>query len=280
MCSAILTSRPDPEEFARTGYLRVRISADVVALVEDIVERARGFFRLTTSLKRDASIAGVHEGWQAFGGEFSITPDRPDLHESFWLTRGRLVQATEQYRGGAASGLHTKMLEYLDVIQEIEATIIAETLVWLGVETVHAGQRGKSLESDLQVLYYQPAQQKRDLLQDPHEDSLSLTFTWSDCPGLEMLGRDGAFHPVRLARDEVAVLPGEIFAVMTGFKVQPQVHRVARHASQAERLTLSYFSSPDIVPGERLEPWISCRENQAISLVDRILSNRVKYLVE
>jgi isopenicillin N synthase-like dioxygenase len=280
MRSAFLTSGPDPSEFARTGYLRIRISVEVVALVEDIVERARGFFRLAKSLKRQASLAGVHEGWQAFGGEFSITPDRPDLHESFWLTRGRLEQAAEQYSGGAAYELHAKMLEYLDIVQEIEALVIAETLVWLGLEGIHTAQHAKSMESDLQVLYYQPARQRRDLLQDPHEDSLSLTFTWSDCPGLEILGQDGLFHPVRLALDEVAVLPGEIFAVMTGFKVQPQVHRVARHASQAERLTLSYFSSPDIVPGERIEPWVSCRENKTISLAERICSNRQKYLVK
>jgi isopenicillin N synthase-like dioxygenase len=280
MYQTVLVNRPDPREFFHHGYLRVRISSDVVALIEDIIESARAFFRQADSSKGQACLPGITEGWRAFAGEFSITPDRPDLHESFWVTRGRALQAATHYGQGLAGALHEKMLRYLDIVQGIEAVIITDLLSCLCPDSRRTLPRARSVESDLQVLYYQPALQRRDLLQDAHEDSLSLTFTWADHPGLELLARDGLFHPAELASDELAVLPGEILALMTGFRVLPQVHRVARHATQAERLTLSYFSAPDVAPGETIEPWIRCRENESVSIAERVCSNRLRYLVE
>jgi len=278
MRHAFITHRPDPRDLLRHGYLRVRIAPELLVLIEDIVSRARTFFRGAEAIKRRASLPGVREGWQPFGGEFSITPDRPDLHESFWVTLGRADEASSGYAHGAHA-LHAQMLVYLNIVQDIEALVMADLLAWLAPAHAPRMPARRSMESDLQILYYQPALEKRALLQDAHEDGLSLTFTWADRPGLELLGHDGLFHPVRLAPDELAILPGEILALMTGFKVRPQVHRVVRHRDQAERLTLSYFSSPDIVPDEQIEPWIRCTENRGGSLTELIRANRLKYLV-
>ena len=276
---SLIESRSEPAAFAREGYIRVRVTPDVVAVIEDIVKRARAFFRCASSEKQLASLPGAHEGWHAFGGEYSITPDRPDLHESFWVTRGREKEASKRYASGAARDLHGALMGYLDIVQDIERVIMADLLDWLGVGS-HGAPPPRSMESDLQVLFYEPALQTRDLLQDAHEDGLSLTITWADGPGLELLGEGGVFQPAGLACNELAVLPGEILALMTGFKVRPQVHRVARHPEQLERFTVSYFASPDINGGGVAEPWVKFGYDDQSSLAEQIRLNRIKYLTD
>ena len=272
-----ILQKPDIQDLAVRGHLRLRLRPQVVRLVEEIADRARGFFRQSVAAKRRARLEGVHEGWQPFGGEFSISPDRPDLHESFWVTRGRAAAAAA-YACPLGRELHGRMLDYLEIVQDLESQITQELLDWLGVDRSRPPYP-RSLESDLQVLFYQPARESRELLQDPHEDSLSLTFTWADQPGLELLGRDGAYQPVALAPNELAVLPGEILSLMTGRRVVPQMHRVMRHSNQSERVTLSYFSAPDDAPDTILEPWVTGSGIDAASLRERVRSNRLKYLV-
>lgn len=273
-----LADLPDIDAFHREGFLRLELTDTALQLIIDLVAVGREMFRRSEADKRGDSLQDIHEGWQPFGGEFSISPERPDLHESFWVTRRHAAIAASTYSALAAS-LHSKMLAYLDVIQNIEGVILNDLLTSYGVDAALCLPAARSQESDLQLLYYQPNRHSRSLLQDPHEDSLSLTFTWADGAGLELLHGDGRYHPIDTQANQITVLPGEIIALLSGYRILPQIHRVVRHPEQAERLTLSYFSAPDLASVSEIRPWIECPANSGISIADRIRANRIKYLV-
>ena len=83
-----------------------------------------------------------------------------------------------------------------------------------------------------------------------------------------------------LAREQLLVMPGEILSLFSGYRIKPLVHHVRRHGSQRERLSLCYFGHPDMLPGQVLKPWVKNQTNEGIDIMERILRNKKKYLVQ
>ena len=75
--------------------------------------------------------------------------------------------------------------------------------------------------SHLQLNRYEPQRHGRELLTDAHEDGLYLTLLFADAPGLEVLTPDGRWRPVQPRRGELIAMPGEIFSLLCGYRVQP-----------------------------------------------------------
>ncbi|UPT67965.1 MAG: 2OG-Fe(II) oxygenase family protein [Sphingobacteriales bacterium JAD_PAG50586_3] len=134
-------------------------------------------------------------------------------------------------------------------------------------------------DSDMQVLFYQPELHNRELLQEPHDDSLYMTFAKATAPGLEILLSDGLFHKVELDRNEVLVMPGEILALMAGYRIKPLIHQVVRYSDQKSRFSLGYFTLPNIERGANISPWVSNNSNNHINIMDRVIHNQNQYLV-
>jgi isopenicillin N synthase-like dioxygenase len=274
-----LAQAPDIENLEHQGYVTLALGEPACALIDEIAELTLTFFRQDDEVKSADSIRHLHEGWQPFGGEFSITPDRPDLHESFWVTRRNATRAAATY-SSMGRALHAKMVQHLSIMQHLEADITRDIRRHLGLEDVKESAIDGPLDADLQVLYYQPQRQHRDLLQDEHEDGLYMTLTWADSPGLEILGPNGVFHGLSQGRGRVSVLPGEILSLMSGCRIKPMIHRVRRHAEQLERLSINYFAVPDLDRSADIEKWIACPQHGAVSVADRIRHNRSQFLVQ
>jgi isopenicillin N synthase-like dioxygenase len=132
----------------------------------------------------------------------------------------------------------------------------------------------------MQILYYQPAVHTRELLQDPHDDSLYLTFSKADNPGLEILVSGGDYQPVILGRREMIVMPGEILSLMSGYRIAPLIHKVVRHSEQSERMTLGYFTLPNLEMGRQLRPWIVNESNKDVDIMQRVMRNQNKFIVQ
>ena len=131
------------------------------------------------------------------------------------------------------------------------------------------------LASHLQLNRYQPRHQTRDLLTDAHEDGLYLTLLFADAPGLEVLTPAGRWLPLQPRPGELIIMPGEIFSLLCGYRVQPLYHRVRNHPDVATRLAMMYFTNPN--PTHSFEPWVSNETNTGVDIIQRAIANPTRY---
>lgn len=265
------------EMLEERGYLVIRVGDELALSVNSIYALGRAFFRSSKSIKQKNAIPSINEGWKDLGGEFSVAAARPDLHESFWVTQKRQQNVATRYSPDGLR-LYGEMFRCISMLNEIERGITADLMRYLGVGADATTFRCDR-DSDMQILYYQPSIHTRDLLQDPHDDSLYLTFAKADSPGLEILDSKGDYHPVRLAPNEILIMPGEILSLISGYRITPLIHKVVRHPEQNERMALGYFTLPNIELGGTLRPWIANGSNANIDIMARLIHNQNQFLI-
>ena len=125
----------------------------------------------------------------------------------------------------------------------------------------------------MQVNFYEPPKHDRDTLQDRHEDGHLLNFVKATSPGLE-IEVDGRFEPVRLARNEVLVMPGSVLTALTGGLIPPLYHQVRNLGAPASRLSLMFFINPPVRP---IAPWIVNDTNRDTNILDLLLKNSAMF---
>jgi len=276
--SSYLLSEPSITDLEKKGFLILKVSPELVECIQEIFRYAAIFYQKTDKEKQVQSLPAFHEGWQPLGGEFSITPEMPDLHESFWVTLKNKELAENQYQG-IAMLLHQSMCRCMTMYNEIERSLTKMLMEHYGNgDNTYPFNCG--YDSDMQILYYQPSIHKRTLLQEPHDDSLYMTFAKATAPGLEIEVNNEKFIRPVLADNEILVMPGEIMALMTGYAIKPLIHQVVRHPMQQRRFSLGYFLMPDIKPTQFIKPWIQNESNAGIDIMERVIYNQNQYLVK
>ncbi|MFT3680865.1 MAG: 2OG-Fe(II) oxygenase family protein [Ferruginibacter sp.] len=279
MLSRYLAQTPNIADFENKGYLVIQVTDEVVANIRSVFETAAVFYNSDKSAKNICSVPALHEGWVDVGGEFSITPDRPDLHEAFWVRQSSKETVTAVY---TELGLefYNKMYHCISIYNDIERSLTKMLMEYFGIcKTVPPAFECHN-NSDMQVLYYQPHLYDRDLLQDPHDDGLYMTFAKGTHPGLEILLPDNEYHKPSLKPNELIVMPGSILSLMSGYRIPPLIHRIMRYADQKERYSLVYFTLPNMKEGDILEPWIKNDTNKDVDIMSRIIHNESQFLTE
>ena len=181
MTSKHLLETPDVSMFEREGYLLIRVKEELIDLIDLVFREASPFFHAGKDEKNRCSIPELNEGWQDLGTEFSQDPTRPDLSESFWVTWKNRPRVLPLYTPRGLS-LYDVMAECLTAYNEIEREITDELLRYYGQDDAAPGFEC-SRDSDLLVFYYRPDQHQGELLQEPHEDGMYMTFARPDPAG-------------------------------------------------------------------------------------------------
>ena len=70
-------------------------------------------------------------------------------------------------------------------------------------------------------------------------------------------------------------MPGEIFSLLTGYRVQPLYHRVRNHPEVGRRYAMMYFANPNPTAGFR--PWVANDTNAGIDIIERAIRNPTRY---
>ncbi|MFF3518335.1 2OG-Fe(II) oxygenase family protein [Streptomyces sp. NPDC002573] len=132
------------------------------------------------------------------------------------------------------------LLAWRAYLSAIVADTVGEVAAQLG------GHKAPLFEaaSYLQLNNYAEADSDRDLLQDKHEDGHLVTVIHTTAPGLE-LWLDGEACPVETATDEVLLMPGSVFADLTGGRIPALYHQV-RNLYISNRTALMYFVTPEL----------------------------------
>ena len=255
------------------GYLVLTSPEGLNRRIRELWQAGEAFFGLPKEVKLRNSLP-EDDGYHDIGREYSDRPDRPDLAESFWA-RLLHADATPRFPDAAARSLHAAALA---ICREVEALLapVTEALARhyaesFSPELAFACDRA----SHLQFNRYQPAAHGRELLTDAHEDGLYLTLLFADAPGLEVQTPTGRWVPLQPRPGELVAMPGEIFSLLCGYRVQPLLHRVRRHPEIQRRFAMMYFANPN--PSASVRPWVANETNRGVDIIQRSIVNPMRY---
>ncbi len=261
----------DISQLVETGYIKIKVNKEIISCMGKIFASGEVFFHLDKSVKKkNAAPHLCDEGWTDLGYEYNVDRDRPDLAEGFWVAPKYVDQTKHIYK--EALDLMYAMQKYSIMINEITRSMTREIIRYFNLPSSLAKDFHFEHDSECELLYYRPAEHDRDLLQDPHEDGLFLSFLRSTAPGLQIL-INNQYEDVNLQEDEILVISGEILTLLTGGKIKPLFHRVVRYENYIERFTLVYFTFPDLIEGSVMPPWIQSNENKDIDILEKVREN-------
>jgi isopenicillin N synthase-like dioxygenase len=233
-----------------SNHAVLRIEPKFVDRIGAVFESADPFFGRSPEDKRRYERPELLEGYRGYGAEHSGPNDRPDLNETF--SHVLRNAGCEELRGWVESNpVHAAMTGAAPFYVELVNGVLDELRRALNPD----GDRFDCADfSYFQLNFYRPQSEKRDFLQDAHEDGHVLTVVKALQPGLE-IELDGGFEPVRLARDELLLMPGSILTLMTGGRVEPLVHRVRNVAGVEKRASLMFFANASVTNAPH--PWVA-----------------------
>ncbi|MGW5249007.1 2OG-Fe(II) oxygenase family protein [Streptomyces sp. NPDC004129] len=249
-------------DLLRDGYARVTLRDGGERLLHQVLGESRQFFGRPVGEKERYAAADFNFGYRPLGREFSVSAERPDLNDCFTLWHDRLDLIPNS---AEIPELTETLLAWRAYLSAIVADTVGEVAAQLG------GHKAPLFEaaSYLQLNNYAEADSDRDLLQDKHEDGHLVTVIHTTAPGLE-LWLDGEACPVETATDEVLLMPGSVFADLTGGRIPALYHQV-RNLYISNRTALMYFVNPELA--EPIYAWTTEPDTTPMDLREKIRSN-------
>jgi isopenicillin N synthase-like dioxygenase len=258
------------EALIESGHAKLRIGRQARRQIDRTLEIAQEFYAKPLAEKRQFAAPAFVEGYRDIGLEYSARPDRPDLTESFSLWNRNRHRA-EMQAWNATCAIHAELRRTIDALSPLVGDLFQAM-----ADRWAPGDSGPRFElaSYIQLNYYEPAQHRRDMLQDGHEDGHLVTLVTATGPGLEM-EVNGRYIPVELADDEMLIMPGSLLALMTGNLIPPLYHRVRNSFRKEPRYSLMYFVNPEI--DQNLDPWVLNETNAGIDIVAEANAQPLKF---
>lgn len=230
--------------------------------ISHILAEANNFFHLPDEVKQLSYCHGMHKGYRGMGIEYSQSPDRPDLNESFSF---RLADNHKKEGSIDASGLPLyNNLKHLTSDYDVLISDLFKAIA--SYFKIDSSELFKTdLDSWLQTNYYKPRNSQREYMQDRHEDGHLVTLWLANTPGLEVFYGD-SLEPetINPLPNQLVVMSGQLITLLTGGKIPPLFHQVRRHSTVQERLSLMYFVNPN--SNQHIKPWIINDSNKGIDI--------------
>lgn len=255
-------------EIATLGVAYLDTDPTLAEVLCHLLVVGRSFFEQPTDTKAlSANRPGQMTGWRSVGVEYSQSPDRPDLNETFCF---RLADAGAAHSDSPLVAACRAAQEHLD---HVAASVLADVQFAVGA-CLDAPPVCTAKESWLQLNFSWPMNATREFIQDAHEDGHILTLLFADERGLEVLPADewvDAFaSPQRLI-----AFGGECGALLTDDYIRPIMHRVRACHDVASRLSVAYFVNPDL--DQTLAPWRIGKRNRNVDLLRWGQENPVRF---
>ena len=261
------------ESLESEGYLVLEAPLPLMQRIGALWRAAGTFFALPKEQKL-ANVLPEYDGYHDVGKEYSDTPERPDLAESFWA---RPIHERETWRfpDEAARRFHRAALLTCGELELLLRPLTEELAGHYAGRSAPELAFGCEKASHLQFNRYEPRAQTREILTDAHEDGLYLTLLFADAAGLEVLTPRGEWRPLQPRPGELIAMPGEIFSLLCGYRVQPLLHRVRNHPEVERRFSMMYFANPN--PSQSFRPWVSNESNAGVDIIARSIHNPTRY---
>jgi len=227
------------EDIIRDGYARVALTPSQAEVLVLAYGESEKFFAMPVEakLRHQNTESNSNYGYRPLGVEYSATPDRVDINDSFnvWSDRLDLIPESDSLGDFTSS-----LLQWRDLSAELVSGVLTGLAHHYGVATPPAF----AAASNMQVNSYFDSTAERDLLQDKHEDGHMVTVINATAPGLEIF-IDGEQSSGMTAPDELIIMPGSLLTRLTGGEVPPMYHQV-RNLNLDNRMAIMYFVNPEL----------------------------------
>jgi isopenicillin N synthase-like dioxygenase len=227
------------EDIMRDGYARVVLTPSQAEVLVDAYAESEKFFAkpVEEKLNHQNTESNSNYGYRPIGVEYSATPDRIDINDSFnvWSDRLDLIPGSD-----SLDDFTSTLLRWRDLSADLVSGVLAGLAHHYGVVTPPAFASA----SNMQVNSYFDSTAERDLLQDKHEDGHMVTVINATARGLEIF-IDGAQSSGMTAPDELIIMPGSLLTRLTGGEVPPMYHQV-RNLNLDNRMAIMYFVNPEL----------------------------------
>jgi len=192
------------------------------------------------------------------------TATKPNLVASFFMKRERRADAPEVVAGLPLRGLNQwplelpefrgPMLAYMEAMEGLGHSMLPLYAQALGLPADHFAAFFREPSITLRVSHYPPQDRfdGEEFGTGPHTDAGFMTMlAQAEVPGLDILGRDGAWRQAPVMADMFLVNIGQMLTRWTNDRFPSTSHRVI-NLSGRERFSMPFFFDPD------LEAEISC----------------------
>jgi len=227
------------EDIIRDGYARVALTPSQAEVLVLAYGESEKFFAMPVEakLRHQNTESNSNYGYRPLGVEYSATPDRVDINDSFnvWSDRLDLIPESDSLGDFTSS-----LLQWRD----LSAELVSGVLTGLAHHYAVATPPAFAAASNMQVNSYFDSTAERDLLQDKHEDGHMVTVINATAPGLEIF-IDGEQSSGMTAPDELIIMPGSLLTRLTGGEVPPMYHQV-RNLNLDNRMAIMYFVNPEL----------------------------------
>jgi len=257
--------------FEEYGFAIVSDHAVPQALIAGAAEKSRAFFALPEDIKRRYLVPGIGgaRGYTPFGTERAKGAATRDLKE-FWhigrdLPAGDPLARSMQpnvWPEAEVPGFRATLQALYAALDAAGGRVLAAIALHLGLEADFFAPTVERGNSVMRLLHYPPvgAGEEGAVRAAPHEDINAITLLLgADEAGLELLGRDGAWHPVAPPPGALVVNIGDMLERLTAGRLRSTTHRVVNptgRAAQRSRYSMPFFLHfrPDFV----IEPLEAC----------------------
>ena len=227
------------DDIIRDGYARVVLTPSQTEILVCAYAESKEFFAkpVEQKLRHQNVESNSNYGYRPIGVEYSATPDRVDINDSFnmWSDRLDLIPESD-----TLSDFTDALLGWRDLCAELVTGVLAQLAHHYGASKPPAFRSA----SNSQVNSYFDSTAERDLLQDKHEDGHIVTVINATRPGLEIFINDeqssGMTEP-----NELIIMPGSLLTRLTGGDVPPMYHQV-RNLNLDYRMSIMYFVNPEL----------------------------------
>jgi isopenicillin N synthase-like dioxygenase len=232
------------------------------ARIERAFELCQEFFAQPEPLKRALIVPESHgnRGYVPFGGEKAVGAAAPDLKEFFHV--GQQDPRAGETLGRNVWPSHSQAFsrELLSLYRDFERTadaLLTAIARYLGLPERTLGAMIEGGDSILRLIHYPPVADDVPpgaLRAAPHEDiNLITLLAEGSTGGLELLGRDGAWHAINSLRGHLVINAGDMLARVSHGRLRSTRHRVVNPSGpNVSRYSIPFFVHPraDV----RLEP--------------------------
>ena len=239
------------------GFLTLTDTGLSDARLEQVFAAYRAFFALPEAEKRavDMSLTAANRGWgaprseqvdpeanpdykQVFDMGFTLPEDDPDAH--------RAVYAPNRWPARPEGFRDTVEAYYADALW-VARRVLRGLAAALGEDASYFDDKFDRPMALLRGNYYPERPDwagEKDFGIAAHTDYGCLTLLASDgVPGLEVMGRDGAWVAVNVQPGTFVINFGEMLEMWTEGRVRATLHRV--RGSSEERISIPLFFNPN-----------------------------------
>ncbi len=238
-----------------TGFVKVDGHRVRPADVDAAYAAARDFFALPTEAKEVYVLPKGAGGYTPFGTEHAKDSEAIDLKE-FWHVHQDLAPDHALFATYGANVFPEEVPHFrpamLALYRDLEAaaqTLLEAIAVYLGLPERHLADMVVDGRSVLRIIHYPP---RRDanapgaVRAAAHEDINLITLLPAATEaGLELLDRNGSWHPVDGLEGELVVDAGDMLSRHVNLKIPSTTHRVVNpEADDLPRCSMPFFCHP------------------------------------